>query len=92
MSTDEARRELRDWLALDHRKIDGLHHEALDDGALDAAAFAKFRERLLRHIGIEERIVFPAVRQREPGRDAERLAALRVEDGDLTLLLVPTPD
>lgn len=85
-------RELREWLLLDHQEIDDLLSEALADDAFAPDPFARFRERLLRHIGIEEKILFPAMRRRDPDRDADRLARLRLEHGALTRLLVPTPD
>lgn len=88
----DPRRALRTWLSDDHTEIDGLLRHALRDDGFDPAPFARFRERLLRHIGIEERILFPAAREHEPTHDAERLAALRVDHAALTTLLVPTPD
>lgn len=83
---------LREWLSLDHREIDELSSQACAEGGFDPEAFARFRERLLRHIGIEEKILFPAARRHDPDHDADRLARLRVEHGALTSLLVPTPD
>lgn len=88
----DPRQELRGWPSLDHREIDALLSEALSDDGFAPEPFARFRERLLRHIGIEEKILFPAARRLDPGRDADRLARLRVDHGALTSLLVPTPD
>ncbi len=83
---------LREWLGLDHREIDALLRRSLPEGGFEAEPFARFRERLLRHIGIEEKLLFPATRRRSPDREAVRLSRLRVEHGGLTSLLVPTPD
>ncbi|PRP93213.1 5-formyltetrahydrofolate cyclo-ligase family protein [Enhygromyxa salina] len=88
----DPREALREWLSLDHREIDRQLNEALAGAGFDPSAFARFRERLLRHIGIEERLLFPAVRSRDPEREAQRLANLRIEHAALTTLLVPTPD
>ena len=92
MKSGQEQTELLDWLALDHRQIDELLGSALAGDGFDPVPFGQFRERLLRHIGIEERILFPAVRGRDPSKEAERLAALRIDHGALTTLLVPTPD
>lgn len=88
----DPRAALRKWLLLDHAEIGDLLARSVIHGRLDAAAFESFRERLLRHIGIEEKLVFPAIRQdADPGL-AEGLATLRREHAALTSLLVPTPD
>lgn len=81
-----------------HLVVDHARLEALLAGAVaDAAAFARepfdaFRAGLLRHIGIEEKILFPAMRA--AGADEAALALmrrLRVDHGALASLLVPTP-
>lgn len=84
--------ELRRWLGLDHAEIDALLRRAIESEPFDAEAFAGFRERLLRHIGIEERLLFPAVRRASDGQLPDRAAALRIDHAALTSLLVPTPD
>lgn len=88
----DPRTALREWLSVDHQEIAALLHDALSGPDFDPASFARFRERLLRHIGVEERVLFPAVRERDATRVADRLAALRVDHAALTTLLVPTPD
>lgn len=71
-----------DYLEADHQRL----HALLDSGAL-----AEFRAGLLRHIAIEEKLLFPAVR-RALGRPLDAALRLRVEHAALTSLLVPTPD
>ncbi|MCB9754988.1 MAG: 5-formyltetrahydrofolate cyclo-ligase [Myxococcales bacterium] len=87
---------LLERLSLEHAEIDGLLRRALAGDELDREAYASFRERLLRHIGVEERLLFPAVRRASPALTVvpalERLDRLRVEHAALTSLLVPTPD
>jgi hypothetical protein len=86
---------LLDWLAGDHREIDALlaRAESGSPAGLDAAAFESFRARLLRHIAIEEKLLFPAARRAGAGPALEdRLRRLRVEHAAITTLLVPTPD
>ncbi|MFO7563072.1 MAG: hemerythrin domain-containing protein [Enhygromyxa sp.] len=87
-----ARSDLRDWLSGDHEEIDGLLRSALGSEPFDLAVFAQFRERLLRHIGIEERLLFPAVKRAHEGQLPVSAGPLRVDHAALTSLLVPTPD
>jgi len=79
-----------EYLAADHQRL----HEFLAraaTGTFDAEAFERFRGGLLRHIGIEEKLLFPEVRRRGGGAP-EALLRLRVEHAALAALLVPTPD
>ena len=78
---------ITDFLRADHRAL----HVDLDlarAGVFDEAAFARFRLGLLRHIAIEEKILFPATRD-ALGDDAR---VLKVEHAAIAMLLVPTPD
>jgi hypothetical protein len=93
-------RRITDALTADHARLESLlrraTREALDDAAkdtvpLDMAAYAAFREGLLRHIAIEEKILFPAVKH-APGHPLEATHALRVDHAAIGALLVPTPD
>jgi hypothetical protein len=82
---------VRAYLENDHREIDALLDAAVAGDAIDLAAFQRFRARLLRHIALEEKIVF--VRARQRGTISPELARrLRVEHGAIAALLVPTPD
>lgn len=83
---------LRAWLSRDHAEIDILLRTALDADPFDAATFAEFRERLLRHIGIEERLLFPAVKRVNEGQLPAGASMLRIDHAALSSLLVPTPD
>ena len=50
-------------LAEDHADLDALLERAVPaPGAVDLASYGEFRVRLLRHIAIEEKILFPAIR------------------------------
>jgi hypothetical protein len=83
-------------LAMDHRAMDVLLELATGrdaSGAINVDAFERFRARLLRHIAIEEKLLFPAARRAGAGPALlERLQRLRVEHAAITTLLVPTPD
>jgi hypothetical protein len=46
---------------------------------------------LLRHIAIEEKIVFPAIAHLQGGRQATGVDRLRLDHGAMAALLVPSP-
>jgi len=59
---------LHRFFAGDHRRLDALLERAVaGEGPLDLAAFAAFRAGILRHIGMEERALFPAARAARGG-------------------------
>ena len=51
---------LHDFLAADHVRLDGLLTVARAGDRIDADAYEQFRAGLLRHIGMEEKILLPA--------------------------------
>jgi len=82
---------LHRFFAGDHRRLDALFEAAtVDPAKVDLQAFGRFRAGLLRHIAIEEKLLFPALRAAR-GETAALTAKLRVDHGALTALLVPTP-
>ena len=57
------------YLEDDHALIDRLLDEAVrNPDSFDRSAFARARARLLRHIGIEEKILLPDAKHRRGGR------------------------
>ena len=82
---------IRAYLEQDHQLLTGLLARADAGGQLDLASFEAFRARLLRHIGIEEKVLLAAVRE-VLGRPIERARRIRVDHGAIASLLVPTPD
>src|SRR5574342_1116752 len=81
------------WFAEDHARLDALlRRSAADAGAFDREAFEAFRGGLLRHIALEEKILFPAVRAARGGEPLPLERRLRVDHGAIASLLVPTPD
>ena len=81
------------YLTDDHARLDDLlAHAVADPDRFDAGAFEAFRAGLLRHIGIEEKILLADARRRRGGEPLPIAARLRVEHGALASLLVPTPD
>lgn len=75
----------------DHRRLDALLDRAVaDPEVIDRESYDAFRAGLLRHIGIEEKLVMPSLRAK--GGDAAALAAIiREEHSAIALLLVPPP-
>jgi hemerythrin superfamily protein len=81
---------LHDLLSRDHERLDALLTDCLQpDGTIDMEPYGEFRRGLLRHIGIEEKILFPEVRRRRGDSDVER--QLHRDHAVLAALLVPPP-
>jgi hypothetical protein len=81
-----------DYLAADHDRLDGFLAEATrTPGVIDPEPFGAFRRGLLRHIGIEEKILFAAARKARDGEPIRDFVRLRADHARITALLVPTP-
>lgn len=77
-------------LSQDHQRLRELLDAALRaDGSIDEQFFAAFRSGLLRHIGIEERILFADLRGRSAMSEVE--VQLHRDHAVLAALLVPPP-
>lgn len=80
------------YLADDHRRLeDALRRATAAPGSIDPAAYLEFRGGLLRHIGMEEKILLPAAQAARGGDVLPLAARLRVDHGALAGLLVMTP-
>jgi hypothetical protein len=80
-----------EYLERDHRRLEDLLAAATHDlSAVDMAVYDEFRAGLLRHIGIEEKIVLPLLRS-VAGCGFDMEAQLRLEHGAIAALLVPPP-
>lgn len=82
------------FLAADHDRLDGLLARATArPEAIDGEAYEAFRSGLLRHIGIEEKILVAAFRRAGPADpEFDAIARrLRIDHGAIASLLVPTP-
>ena len=80
------------FLAEDHTRLDGLLQRAMTEtGTIDRAIYAEFRAGLLKHIGIEEKILLPAAQRLRDGEPLPIAATLRRHHSALAALLVPTP-
>jgi len=82
---------IHDSLAADHDRLDSLLSRAMGNGTVvDVGPYEEFRRGLLKHVGMEEMILLPAVR-RLSGKPAVLAEKIRLDHGALTALLVPTP-
>ena len=80
------------FLAADHRRLEALLAAALGSpGGVDLGPYGEFREGLLRHIAMEEKILLPAAREALGGEPVALARRLRVDHGAIAALLVPTP-
>jgi hypothetical protein len=79
-------------LAADHDRLGGLLDTCVtEEGGVDAEPYEAFRAGLLRHIAVEEKLLFPATRRAHGGAALSVLERLHRDHGALALLLVPTP-
>ena len=80
------------FLEEDHRRLEGLLNDAERQGLRSPAqAYDEFRAGLLRHIGMEEKILLPAAQRCRGGEPLPIAAKLRLDHGALAALLMPTP-
>jgi len=82
------------FLSEDHDRLEALLARATArPDAVDPEPYEAFRSGLLRHIGIEEKILVPAFRAAgPPDPEFEALARrLRIDHGAIAALLVPSP-
>ena len=83
---------IREYLEHDHLRLDHLLTCATrDPSGIDQEAFGEFRCGLLKHIGMEEKILLPAVRALRHGETLSIAAQLRLQHGAIAALLVPSP-
>lgn len=81
------------FLTDDHVRLEGLLDAAVaDPDAVDLVTYADFRRGLLRHIGIEEKLLLPAAQAADGGAPLAVAARLRLDHGAIAALLVPTPN
>jgi hypothetical protein len=83
---------IREYLEHDHHRLDQLLSSAArDPNEIERAAFAEFRRGLLKHIGMEEKILLPTVQALRHGEPLRIAAQLRLHHGAIAALLVPSP-
>jgi hypothetical protein len=80
------------YLADDHVRLeDALRRATERSDIVEPSAYSEFRAGLLRHIGIEEKILLPAGQAARGGMPLPIASKLRLDHGALAALLVPTP-
>ncbi len=80
------------YLVADHARLEALLIRAVARPTeVDQVAYAEFRRGLLRHIGMEEKILLPAAARSCGGTPVPAAARLRKDHGALAALLVPRP-
>ena len=83
---------LYQYLEEDHERLDSLLQRAVaTPGRIDLEPYQDFRQGLLRHISMEEKIVLPAIARWQGGRKAALAERLRLDHGALVSLLAPPP-
>ncbi len=79
-------------LGEDHRRLERLLDSAVaGEGHVEREFYDRFRAGLLRHIGMEEKILLPAVQRLRGGQPLPLAAKLRFDHGAIAALLMPTP-
>ncbi|MCW5797411.1 MAG: hemerythrin domain-containing protein [Nitrospira sp.] len=92
MSDDPAAGVIANFLAEDHCRLDRLLQAAVSHpGRVDRDTYDQFRAGLLRHIGMEEKLLLPALQRWRGGEPVPVAAKLRLDHGALATLLMPTP-
>ena len=83
---------IEEYLELDHTRLNRLLTRAgAQPDKIDLDAFGEFRRGLLKHIGMEEKILLPAIQLRRDGEPLPIAAQLRLQHGAIAALLVPSP-
>jgi hypothetical protein len=83
---------IQDYLSGDHRRIEeALQRACCGAVEVDGGAYWEFRGMLLRHIGMEEKILLPAARTARGGQPLPLAEKLRRDHSALAALLVLPP-
>lgn len=76
----------------DHRRIEDILDKATEDiNNIQIEEYHRFRTGLLKHIKMEEKILFPAAQKANGGIPLPLAAKLRLDHGALTALMVVPP-
>lgn len=83
---------ISEYLAHDHDRLDGYLLQALSaDGTINTEAYHLFRQGLMRHIGIEEKILIPALLSGPHTEIRPAIDRIRLDHSAVVALLVPAP-
>lgn len=79
------------FLSDDHARLDAALSRALSGPAIDLDAYAEFRAGLLRHIAMEEKVLFADAKARSGGTPLPVTKQLHADHAALASMLVPPP-
>ncbi|HEY5951401.1 MAG TPA: hemerythrin domain-containing protein [Kofleriaceae bacterium] len=83
---------IHQYLSQDHARLDALLAQAIaDPHRIDDAAYNEFRAGLLRHIAMEEKVLFTDARVRNDAAVAHVIEILHADHAAIASLLVPSP-
>lgn len=93
MHSDQTLRgRLYKLMADEHARLDNLLAEATESvGVAATESYRRFREGLLRHISIEEKILLPTAQRRRGGTPLPLAEKLRLDHGALAALVMLPP-
>lgn len=80
-----------EYLATDHDRLERLLDASTAGDTIALEPYERFRRGILRHIGIEERILMPAILQAQGHSPSPEADKLRLDHGAIVALLVPPP-
>ncbi|MEW6060475.1 MAG: hemerythrin domain-containing protein [Bacteroidota bacterium] len=84
--------EITEYLANDHDRLDGLLKQVITpSGEINTSVYHQFRQGLLRHIGIEEKILIPALQSKLDDTTKQTVERIRMDHSAIVALLVPPP-
>lgn len=79
------------FLSHDHARLDDALNRAVTGDAIDMTAYSEFRAGLLRHIAMEEKVLFADAKARSGGQPLPVTRQLHADHAALATLLVPPP-
>ncbi|NVB82571.1 MAG: hemerythrin domain-containing protein [Kofleriaceae bacterium] len=82
---------IREYLSRDHARLDALLAQAVAAPQVDETSYTEFRAGLLRHIAMEEKVLFADARARNDDGVAQLIAVLHADHAAIASLLVPPP-
>lgn len=83
---------ITEFMESDHKRLDDLLEKSFADPEhIDHESYDAFRQGLLKHIGLEEKILFPMAQKLRGGDPLPQAAKLRLDHGAIASLLTPAP-
>jgi hypothetical protein len=80
------------FMTADHASLDGLLADSeREDGSIEESTYTRFRQGLLRHIAMEEKVLLPFARSRRPDAPLSIASQLRRDHGEIAKLLARSP-